>query len=80
MSYIMMLFLIDLNKMENTDICLNIIKIKPNFRSLFYHDSVIKISCKREQSTSCVHAHSFIELTKKNNNNNNNKSYKIVRF
>ena len=79
MSYIMKLFLIDLNKMENTDICLNIIKIEPNFRSLIYLDLIIKIFCEREQSTSRVYAHSFIELTKKKKNNNN-KSYKIVRF
>ena len=32
--------------------CLNIIKIEPNFRSLFYHDSM---------ATSQVHAHTFIE-------------------
>ena len=42
MSYIMILFLIDLNEMENTDICLNIIKIEPNFRSLFYLDLKIR--------------------------------------
>ena len=61
----MILFLIDLNKIENTDICLNIIKIEPNFRSLFYLDLIIKIFCKREQSTSRLHGHSFIELTKR---------------
>ena len=62
-------------KMENTCVCLNIIKIEPNFRSLFYNDSIIKTICSREQSTSHIHAHTFIELRKKNN-----ESYKIVRF
>ena len=57
----MILFMTDLNKIENTDICLNIIKIEPNFQSPFYHDSVIKIFCKRVQSTSPVQAQSFIE-------------------
>ena len=61
----MILFMADPNKIENTDICLNIIKIEPNFQSLFYHDSVIKIFCKRVQSTSPVHAHSIIKLKKK---------------
>ena len=60
--------------MENTCVCLNIIKIAPNFWSLFYHDSIIKTTCSREQSTSHMHAHTFIELKK------NNESYKIVRF
>ena len=32
----MIFFLIDLRKMENTCVCLVIIKIEPNFRSLFY--------------------------------------------
>ena len=32
----MILFLIDLRKMENTCVCLVIIKIEPNFLSLFY--------------------------------------------
>ena len=59
--------------MENRCVCLNIIKITPNFRSLFYHDSIIKTICSRQQSTSHVHAHTFIKLTK-------NESYKIVRF
>jgi len=43
------------------DMCLsklNIIKIEQNFRSLFYHDSIIKIFCSREQSA-------FIEWTSK---------------
>jgi len=51
--------------MENTYVCLNIIKVAPNFRSLFYHDSIIKTICSREQSTSNMHAHTFIELKKK---------------
>ena len=73
LTYFMTLFLIDLDKMEHTCTCLNIIEIKPNFRSLFYHDSIIKIFCSREQSASRVHAHTFIDLKK-------NKRYKIVRF
>ena len=60
----MILFLIDLYKMENTCVCLIIIKIEPHFRSLFYHESIIKTFCSREQSTSHVHAHTFIELKK----------------
>ena len=60
--------------MENTCVCLNIKKIEPNFRSLFYNDSIIKTICSREQSTSHIHAHTFIDLKK------NNESYKIVRF
>ena len=36
-----------------------------NFRSLFYHDSTIKTFCSGEQSTSHVHAHTFIELKNK---------------
>ena len=76
LAYFMTLFLIDLYKMENTCVCLIIIKIEPNFRSLFYHESIIKTFCSREQSTSHVHAHTFIELKKKRNN----ESYKIVRF
>ena len=58
----MILFLIDLDKMC---VRLNIKKFAPNFRSLFYHDSIVKIFCSREQSTSHVHAHTFIELKKK---------------
>ena len=65
MTYFMILFLIDLDQMENTCVCLNIVKIEPNFWSLFYHDSVIKIFCSREQNNSHVHAHTFIELKKK---------------
>ena len=39
------------------------IEIEPSFRSLFYHDSlIIKTFCSREQSTSHVHAYTFIEL------------------
>ena len=71
----MILFLIDLDKMDNTCVCLIIIKIERNFRSLFYHESIIKTFCSREQSTSQVHTHTFIELKKRNN-----ESYKIVRF
>ena len=57
----MILFLIDLYNMENTCVCLIIIKIEPNFRSLFYHESIIKTFCSREQSTTQVHTHTFIE-------------------
>ena len=66
-SSLLSLFTIDLDKTENTCVCLsiNIIKIEPNFRSLFYHDSIIKIFCSREQRTSYVHAHTFIELKKR---------------
>ena len=64
-SSLLSLFMIDLDKTENTCVCFSIIKIEPNFRSLFYHDSIIKIFCSREQSTSYVHAHTFIELKKK---------------
>ena len=58
------LFMIDLDKTENTCVCHSTIKIEPNFRSLFYNDSIIKIFCSREQSTSYVHAHTSIELKK----------------
>ena len=61
--------------MENTCVCLIIIKIEPNFRSLFYYESIIKTFCLREQSTSQEYTHTFIELKKRNN-----ESYKIVRF
>ena len=62
----MILFLIHLYKMENTCVCLIIIKIGPNFWPLFYYDSIIKTFCSREQSTSHVNAlHTFIELKKK---------------
>ena len=60
----MILLLIDLYKMENTFACLNIIKIEPNFRSLLYHDSIIKTSCSREQYTSHMRTDIFIELKK----------------
>ena len=60
----MILFLTNDDKMENTCSCLNIIKIEPNFWSLFYHDSIINIFCSSEQSTSHGHAHTFIELKK----------------
>ena len=65
-SSLLSLFMIDLDKTENTCVCLSIIKIEPNFRSLFYHDSIkiIKIFCSREQSTSYVHDHTSIELKK----------------
>ena len=50
----------DHDKMENTCTCLNIITISElNFWSLFYHDSIIKIFCSREQCISHVHAHTF---------------------
>ena len=65
LAYFMTLFLIDLYKMENTCVCLIIIKIEPNFRSLFYHESIIKTFCSREQSTNQVHTHTFIEFKKK---------------
>ena len=59
----MILFLIDLYEMENTYVRLVIIKIEPNFWSLFFHESIIKTQiCSREQSTSQVHANTFIEL------------------
>ena len=75
----MILFLIDLYKMENTCVCLIIIKIiEPNFRSLFYHESIIKTFCSREQSTSQASAHSHLHRIKKKKKNN--ESYKIVRF
>ena len=65
MTHFMILFLIDLYKMENTRVCLNNIKIEPNFRSPFYHDSIIKTFCSREQSTNHLHAHIFLELNLK---------------
>ena len=71
----MIFSLIDLYKMENTCVCLIIVKTEPNFGSLFYYESIIKTFCSREQSTSQVHTHTFIELKKRNN-----ESYKIVRF
>ena len=61
----MILFLIDFYEMKNTRVCLNNIKIEPNFRSLFYHDSIIKTFCSRDQSTNHVHAHIFLELNLK---------------
>ena len=45
LTFFMILFLIDLYKMENTCVCLNLIKIEPNSRSLFFHDSIIKTFC-----------------------------------
>ena len=74
LTYFMIIFLRDLDKNENTYVYLTIIKIKPSFRCLFYHHSIIKMFCLREQSTSHVHAHTSIELKK------NNDSYKIVSF
>ena len=59
-----LLFMIDLDKTENTCVCFSIIKIEPNFRSLFYHDSIIKIFFSREQSTSYVHAKKKVKATK----------------
>ena len=64
-TYFMIIFLRDLDKNENTYAYLSIIKIKPSFRCLFYHHSIIKMFCLREQSTSHVHAHTSIELKKK---------------
>ena len=61
----MILFLIDLYKMENTCVCLNIIKIEPSFLSLFSHHSIIKIFCSREQSTSHARARSHLHRIKK---------------
>ena len=51
--------------MGHARVCLNIIKSEPTFRSLFYHDSIIKTICSTEQTTSHVHAHTFIEFLKK---------------
>ena len=65
LTYFMIIFLRDLDKNENTYVYLNIIKIKPNFRCLFYHDSIIKIFCLREQSTRHVRDHTSLELKKK---------------
>ena len=45
LAYFTILFLQDRCKMENTRVCLNIIKIELKFRSLFYHDSIIKTFC-----------------------------------
>ena len=45
LTYFTILFLKDLRKMDNTCVCLNIIKIELNFPSLFYHDSIIKTFC-----------------------------------
>ena len=64
-TYFMILFLIDLYKMENTFVCLNIIKIEPSFLSLFSHYSIIKIFCSREQSTSHARARSHLHRIKK---------------
>ena len=65
-TYFMIVFLIDLYRMENTCVCLNIIKIETNFLSLFSHYSIIKIFCSREQAlATLVHTHTFIELKKK---------------
>ena len=75
LTYFMTIFPRDPDKNENTYVYLNIIKIKPNFRCLFYHDSIIKIFCLREQSTRHVRDHTSLELKK-----NNNESYKIVSF
>ena len=44
-TYFTMLFQKDLYKMENTCVCLNITKIKLDFRSLFYDASIIKTFC-----------------------------------
>ena len=63
-TYFTMLFQKDLYKMENTSVCLNIIKIKLDFRSLFYDASIIKTFCQGEQSPSYVHAHTFIAKEK----------------
>ena len=60
LAYFMTLFLIDLYKMENTCVCLIIIKIEPNFRFLFYHELIIKTFRSREQSTSQASAHSHL--------------------
>ena len=45
LTYFTILFLKDLCKMETTCVCLNIITIELSFRSLFYHDSIIKTFC-----------------------------------
>ena len=77
LTYFMITFLRDLDKNKNTYVYLNIIKIKPNFRCLSYHDSIIKMFCSREQSSSHVHA-DFHRIEKKKQTNN--ESYKIVSF
>ena len=77
----MIVFLIDLYRMENTCVCLNIIKIETNFLSLFSHYSIIKIFCSREQAlATLVHTHTFIELKKKNRNNDSYKIETLTRF
>ena len=66
LTYLKIIFLRDLDKNENTYVYCNIIKIKPNFRCLFYHESnIIKMFCLREQSTRHVHAYTSLELKKK---------------
>ena len=75
LTYFMMIFLIDLDKNENKYVYLNIIRIKQDFRCMFYHDSIIKMFCSTEQSTSHVHANTFFSRIKKNYD-----SYKIVSF
>ena len=74
LTYFMVIFLIDLDKNENTYVYLNIIRIKQDFRCLFYYDSIIKMFCSTEPSTSHVHADTFFPLKK------NNGSYKIGSF
>ena len=64
LTYFMIIFLTDLDKNENTYVYLNVIRIKQDFRCLFYHDSIIKMFCSTEQNTSHVHAHTFFELKK----------------
>ena len=66
LTYLKIIFLRDFYKIENTYVYLNIIKIKLNFRCLFYHDSnIIKMFCLREQSTRHVHVPPSLELKKK---------------
>ena len=66
-TYLMILFLTDLYKMEITSIFLNIIEIEPNFRSLSYHDSIIKTFLFKRtklEPRACSHLH---QLKQKNN-------------
>ena len=63
LTYFTILFLKDLYKMENTCVCLNIIEIE-HFRSLFYHDSIIKTFSKGEQST-CLATCTLTSLSQK---------------
>ena len=64
LTYFMIIFLTDLDNNENTYVYLNIRRIKQDFRCLFHHDSIIKMFCSTEPSTSHVHADTFFPLKK----------------